>query len=71
MSQQYDNTNRFALWKNTEKKNPKGPDYSGTLNVDGEEYFIDGWINDSDSGPRLSGSIKLKDKQPGKQRNDL
>lgn len=64
MSQQYDNTNRFALFFNKEKKNERGPDYSGTLNVDGVEYFIDAWEIDGRSGTFFySGSIKLKEKQ--------
>ena len=39
----YDNTNRFVLFKNEKKRDDKDPDRTGTLNVDGVEYFIDGW----------------------------
>lgn len=67
MSQQYDNTNRFALFFNENKRNENGPDYSGTLNVDGVEYFIDAWQKDGRSGTFYSGKIKLKEKQ-GKER---
>ena len=62
----YDNTNRFSLWGNTDKKTPTHPDFSGTINVDGKEYFIDGWKRKPDANPKapaLSGSIKLKEKQ--------
>lgn len=42
------------------------PDRTGTLNVDGVEYFLDGWIKKSQAGASfLSVSVKRKDKQPG------
>ena len=41
---QYDNTNKWALWK---KKAKSGLDYiSGKLNVDGTEYNISVFTND-------------------------
>lgn len=60
----YDNTNRGVLFKNEEKKSDRGPDYSGSLNVGGEEYFLDAWIKTSQSGRKfMSVSIKLKTQQ--------
>jgi len=61
MSDSYDNTNTFVLFVNDKKNNDKAPDRSGTLNVGGVEYFIDGWIRNGKKGPFLSGRIKLKD----------
>jgi hypothetical protein len=43
MAGNYDNTNQGALFKN-EKQNDRQPDYRGSLNVDGEEYWVSGWI---------------------------
>lgn len=61
---QFDNTNRFTLFFNSEKKSERGPDWSGTLNVDGKEYFIDGWIKPTRTGGEfISGSIKDKSAQ--------
>lgn len=61
MSKQYDNTNRGALFRNEEKKSDKHPDYSGSLNVDGAEFFLDAWINEAASGRKfMSVSIKAK-----------
>ena len=57
----YDNTNTFILFQHDKKGNEKAPERSGTLNVDGVEYFIDGWIKQGAKGPFLSGRIKLKD----------
>lgn len=66
MSQQYDNTNRFALFPNKDRKTDKHPNLSGTLNIDGVEYFIDGWTKQSqrDGSKFISGTAKRKDKQP-------
>lgn len=62
---QYDNTNRWTVWKNeTPKKDDRDPDYSGTLNVDGDEFFIDGWISETRDGRKMmSGKIKPKQKR--------
>ena len=65
----YDNTNRGVLFVNDRKEpGSNKPDRTGTLNVDGVEYFLDGWIKKSQAGvPFLSVSVKRKDKQPGQQ----
>jgi hypothetical protein len=60
---EYDNTNTFTLFINDKGDNDKRPDRTGTLNVDGVEYFIDGWIKQGKKGPFLSGKIKRKDSQ--------
>lgn len=63
----YDNTNRGILGKNDRKSSDKHPDISGSINVEGVEYFIDGWHkkrNDG-TGSFYSLSVKKKEKQPG------
>lgn len=59
---EYDNTNRGALFKNEgERKRENGPDYSGSLNVGGEEFFLDAWIKTSQNGRKfMSMSVKPK-----------
>jgi len=64
MSQQYDNTDKGVLFKNREKRTEKSPDYSGSLNVDGTEFFLDAWIREGKNGKFMSVSVKRKDKQP-------
>ena len=62
---EYDNTNRGALFVNDRKERDTQPDRTGSLNVDGVEYFIDGWLKESRDGKKLlSLSVKRKDKQP-------
>jgi hypothetical protein len=57
----YDNTNRWTLNKNDRKEKDTHPDYKGSLNVNGVDYWIDGWIKDSANGKFISGSLKPKD----------
>ena len=58
---QYDNTNSFALFKNDKGDNPKRPDYTGNLNVDGIEFRISGWIREGANGKFISGSVQIKE----------
>ena len=40
---QYDDTNRGSLFRNKRKNTEKHPDYTGSLNVDGKEYWLSAW----------------------------
>lgn len=46
----YDNTNRGTLFKAKEKKSEKSPDYTGTINVNGVEMRLSGWLKESKAG---------------------
>ena len=61
----YDNTNRGVLFKNNRKEEgDKKPEYTGSLNVGGVEYFLDAWLKTSQNGSKfMSVSVKRKDKQ--------
>ena len=58
---EYDNTNSFAPFKNDKGSNPKRPDYTGNLNVDGIEFRISGWIREGQNGKFISGQVQLKE----------
>jgi hypothetical protein len=60
----YDNTNRGALFKNDRKTKDTQPGYTGTLNVDGVEYFLDAWVKEGQKGKFFSVSVKRKEQQP-------
>lgn len=63
---EFDNTNRGVLFVNERKQNDRQPDYNGSLNVDGVEYFLDAWSKTAKNGAQmLSVSIKRKEKQSG------
>ena len=63
---EYDNTNRGIISKNQNKTNDKHPDHSGSLNVDGVDYWLSGWIKEGKNGKFLSLSVKPKDAKPSK-----
>ena len=54
----YDNTTRWTLNKNDRKEKETHPDYKGKLNVNGVDYWIDGWIKEGANGKFISGSLK-------------
>ena len=56
---EYDNTNRGSLFKNDRKDDAKFPDYKGSVNVEGVEYWLSAWIKLSKDGQKfMSLSIK-------------
>lgn len=57
---EYNNTNRFSLFKNKDKRDDKDRDYSGTVNIDGVEYWLNGYIAQSRNGAFISGTVKPK-----------
>jgi uncharacterized protein (DUF736 family) len=65
---QYDNTNRGMLMKNQNKTADNHPDHSGSVNVNGVEYWLSGWVKESKAGKKfLSLSVKPKDAQKPKK----
>ena len=62
---EYDNTNRGALHKNENKTEDKHPDYSGSINVGGTDYWLSAWVKESQKTGKkfFSMSVKPKDAQ--------
>ena len=73
----FDSTNRGILSKNLNKTADNHPEYSGSLNVDGTDYWLSAWIKESskDGKKFFSLSIKPKDsikpKPKAKQEDDM
>ena len=44
--------NTAALFKEEEKKNEKGPDYTGMGLIEGKELRLAAWINEAKSGKK-------------------
>jgi hypothetical protein len=51
----YDNTNSGLLAKNDKQGNDSRPDYRGSINVDGTEYWLSAWIKTGRDGTKLAG----------------
>ena len=58
---EYDNNNRGSLFKNDRKDDAKFPDYKGSINVDGTEYWLSAWIKVSKDGAKFM-SLSVKNK---------
>jgi len=58
---EYDNTNRGSLFKNDRKDDAKFPDYKGSINVDGTDYWLSAWIKVSKDGNKFM-SLSVKNK---------
>jgi hypothetical protein len=63
MTKEYDNTDRGVLFKNDRKEQDNHPDYKGSLNVNGVEFWLSAWIKEGAKGKFMSLSIKPKDQQ--------
>jgi hypothetical protein len=66
----YDNTNAGIISRNERKEKDTHPDFSGTINVDGIEYWLSGWTKEGRAGSKMEGrkylslSVRRKDNQP-------
>lgn len=63
---EYDNTNRGQIWGNDKKETDKHPDFTGSLNVNGVEYWVSAWKRKEGANPKapaLSFTVKPKEEQ--------
>ena len=61
----YDDTNRGALFKNERKETETHADYNGTINVGGQEFWLNAWLKESKTGKKFfSLSVKPKEAKP-------
>jgi len=58
----YDNSMSGALFRNEKKTTESHPDYKGSCEVDGVEYWISSWINISKAGQKYM-SLKFQPKE--------
>jgi uncharacterized protein (DUF736 family) len=62
---EFDNTDRGVLFNNKERKSKDtDPDYSGSINFNGVDCWLSGWIKESKEGKKyFSLSVKPKEQQ--------
>lgn len=68
MSREFDNTNRGVLFRNERKETDNHPDYKGSVNVGGVEFWLAAWIKTSGKGNKFM-SLAVTPKDQG-QRQD-
>ena len=59
---EYDNNNSGVLFRNAKKENEKQPDYTGSVDIEGTEYWLSGWKRTAKGSGNTFISIKLQDK---------
>ena len=42
-----DNKNSGVLFKNDKKATEQHPDYTGNITIEGKEYYLSAWVNES------------------------
>jgi len=71
----FDNTNKGGLWVTLEKLTDKHPDYKGSLNIEGVDYWLSGWKREEGGNPaspavRLTVKRKQKSRMPQNDNTD-
>jgi hypothetical protein len=64
--------NSGSLFKNSRKEKDTHPDYSGSVKIDGVEYWQSAWLNkDKNGNTYLKQEYKRKDNQLANLRDEL
>lgn len=54
--------NSGALFKNTQKCSETDAEYTGSLNIEGRDFWLNAWVNEAKSGQRyFRVTVKPKD----------
>ena len=51
----YDNTNSGMLARNDKKETEKHPDFKGSINVGGVDYWLSAWVREGKPGGKMEG----------------
>lgn len=60
---QYDNNLTGVLFVNDKQGNEKRPDWKGSAEIDGVNYWVSGWARESARGPLISLKLEKKEQQ--------
>jgi hypothetical protein len=58
----YDNDLRGAIFRNDRRRNERDPEYKGSCDIDGKQYWISSWINESKKDGSKYMSLRFKPK---------
>jgi len=60
---EYNNELKGVLFRNDKKQSDKHPDYKGSMQVAGVEYWLSAWINERKDGKGKYMSLSLQSKE--------
>ena len=60
---EFDNTNRGALFANDKRETDLHPTHTGSINVEGVDYWLNAWVKTSKAGRKFF-SLSVKPKEP-------
>ena len=63
----YDKTNKGILSKNDRREKDTHPEYTGTINVDGKDYWLSAWVKERNDGSGKFFSLSVKPKEQKEQ----
>jgi len=58
-----------SLFKNDKKTSQNAPEYKGTININGQEFWLSAWIKEGTKGKFFSLSAQAKDPYPETRQN--
>jgi hypothetical protein len=64
----YDNTNKGQIWKNDNKATGTHPDFKGSINIEGVDYWLSCWKRSPEASPKapaLKMSVQRKEVNQG------
>jgi hypothetical protein len=65
----YDNNMRGTLGKNKRKEKDSHPDYSGSAEIDGVQYWVSGWVKANGQTGEKFFSLAFKEKEDNLDRS--
>ena len=61
---EYSNNNRGQFWRNEKKETDTHPDFKGSINVEGVEYWLSAWKRKEGANPKAPAiSISIQKKE--------
>lgn len=63
MTQQYDNNMSGALFKNNRRQSDRSPEYSGSCEINGQEFWVSAWVKEGRNGKFFSLAFNPKEHQ--------
>ena len=63
----YDNTNSGIMARSENRKTENHPEFTGSINVEGVDFWLSAWVNEGKPGGKMEGkkyfSIKINRKE--------